>query len=354
MNERTELTREDPKNPFQRKEDELAKTAAADAESARAVAQVQAALVIAKRFPRKSVECMDLILQDCTLPKLAEAATYDYVRGGTSITGATIRLAEAICRRWGNIETGVMELSRHEGYSECLAYAWDLESGYRDTKTFQVRHWRDTKTGGYALTDERDLYELVANMGARRKRSCILSVIPMDVIETAVSQCEKTMRSKIEITDELIVSLLEKFAKHKVTKEMIETRIQRRLAKESLTPALVAQLGKIYNSLEDGMSNITDWFKNGAAPAETTASGRKRPKSKKGKEPTPQPEQKTEEPATEDALNFILKKASAATISGTEILKAFKLEKLADLKKSQVPLVLKWLEDPAAGVPAAA
>ena len=39
---------------------------------------------------------------------------------------------------------------------------------------------------------------------------------------------------------------------------MIEKRIQRRL--EAMTPALMVQLGKVYNSLKDGMSVVSDWF----------------------------------------------------------------------------------------------
>lgn len=57
------------------------------------------------------------------------------------------------------MEAGVKELSRSNGVSECLAYAWDYETNYRDVRTFTVRHWRDTREGGYALKDERDIYE---------------------------------------------------------------------------------------------------------------------------------------------------------------------------------------------------
>lgn len=63
-------------------------------------------------------------------------------------------------------------------------------------KQFQVRHWRDTKSGGYALKDSRDIYEKVANDGARRLRACILAVIPADVVETAVKEALKAKAKK--------------------------------------------------------------------------------------------------------------------------------------------------------------
>ena len=237
---------------------------------AREAAEVHAAMMTAQRFPRDPLKAMDRILAACARPGLAESAIYEYARGGQSVTGPSIRLAEALAGGWGNIATGGVELSRANGVSECLAYAWDLETNYRDEKRFQVRHWRDTKKGGYAITDERDLYELVANMGARRKRACILGVIPADVQEAAVAQCEATLSAKADVTPERIRAMLDKFMEVGVggsnddgkarerTTAAIARKIQRRV--DTITPALMTQLGRIYNSLRDGMSKPGDWF----------------------------------------------------------------------------------------------
>lgn len=234
-------------------------------EQQRAIAQVQAAILVARSMPRDRLMCMDLILQDCTDPDLAEDAEYEYSRGGSKIAGPSIRLLETVARRWGNMESGVKELSRQNGYSECEAYAWDMEGNYRDSKIFQVKHWRDTKQGGYQITDERDIYELVANMGARRKRACMETVIPKDVINKAMEQCEVTLKTKIDITPDYIKGLLNSFARFNVTKEMLEKRIQRHI--DALTPALAVQLRRIFNSLKDGMSVASEWFDVGT-PAE--------------------------------------------------------------------------------------
>jgi hypothetical protein len=212
---------------------------------------------------------MDRILQDCMRATLAEHATYAYARGGNDISGPSIRLAETIARRWGNLEAGVKELTRRDGVSECMSYAWDLETNYREVKSFTVRHWRDTKLGGYALTDERDIYEAIANVGARRKRACILAVIDGDVIEAAVKQCENTLKTNVEVTPTTLAAMVEKFGEYGVTKEHIEQRIQRRL--DAITPAQVVQLRRIYNSLRDGMSEPREWFDSPAVS--TSAEG---------------------------------------------------------------------------------
>jgi hypothetical protein len=235
----------------------------------REVTEVQSAMVIAKRYPRDPKTAYDRIVIACTRPSLAEAALYEYVRGGTKVSGPSIRLAEELARQWGNIVCGVTEIVRMAGHSECLAYAWDLETNFRDERRFTVRHWRDTRQGGYALSEERDIYEVIANMGARRKRACILAVIPGDVTEAAVHQVDVTLKTKIDFNPERAKKMLEGFAEYHVTKEMLEKRIQRRW--DSLTPALFLNLGRIFNSLKDGASSIGDWFETeGEEPAAAT------------------------------------------------------------------------------------
>jgi len=136
--------------------------------------EVQAAMVIAKRFPRDEVEAFNRILLSCKRKSLAESAMYEYPRGGSKVTGPSIRLAEAIAQNWGNIDFGITELEQKNGESQVMAYAWDLETNSRQTKIFSVPHVRSTKKGNAPLTDPRDIYEMVANQGARRLRSCIL------------------------------------------------------------------------------------------------------------------------------------------------------------------------------------
>ena len=225
----------------------------------REIAEVQSKMIIAQRFPRNEKMALDRILQACTRLKLAESALYSYSRGGTDITGPSIRLAETIAQNWGNIDFGIRELEQKNGESTVEAYAWDVQTNTSQRKIFQVPHIRYSRTkGNTVLTDPRDIYELVANQGARRLRACILGVIPGDVVESAAQQCELTLRTRVSITPELLQSLLEKFAAYGVAKEQIEARIQRRF--DAITPALVVQLGKIYNSIKDGMSKPSEWF----------------------------------------------------------------------------------------------
>lgn len=249
-------------NPFRsekRNEIERKTTATEMSDRDRSVTEIQAALTIAKTFPRNPIDSFDRIIQACTRPSLAERALYTYARGGTDITGPSIRLAEAIAQAWGNIEWGIREVEQRDGVSVVEAYAWDMESNTRQRKTFQVAHVRHTKNkGNVKLSDPRDIYEMTANQGARRVRACILGLIPSDVVESATDQCEKTLATNCEVTPARIADMKNKFAKLGVTTEMIERRIQRRC--DAITPALMIQLGKIHNAISDGLGKPSDFF----------------------------------------------------------------------------------------------
>lgn len=275
-------------------------SALVEVEKSRAVQETQAAMVIAKKFPRNQIEAMDRILNTCTRQSLAEHALYSYAKGGTAITGPSIRLAEAIAQNWGNIQFGIRELEQGDRVSTVEAFAWDLETNTKQVKIFQVPHKRYTKKGSYALEDPRDIYEMVANQGARRLRACILGVIPGDVIEAAVKQCDATLKVKADVTPERIAGIVEKFGEYGVTKNQIEARIQRRV--DAITPAQMVSLGKVYNSLKDGMSVAADWFTieegtilpaNGkpteAAPPKKGGVDALKEKLTKGKPPAPAP-----------------------------------------------------------------
>ena len=236
-------------------------------ESSRAVAEVQAALFIARTNPRDQKRAMDRILNACCRTTLAESAVYAYARGGSSITGPSIRLAEAIAQQWGNIQFGIRELSNQGGKSEVQAFAWDVETNTRREITFTVPHIRHTKKGSYKLEDPRDIYELVANQGARRLRACILAVVPGDVVEAAVNQCQLTLQAHTDVTPEGIKALIGAFETFGVTKSQIEKFCQ--CHAESIKAAQIVRLRNVYASLRDGMSSPLDWFEPEEASKES-------------------------------------------------------------------------------------
>lgn len=230
------------------------------ASSNREMEEVKGAIFMARQFPRNVFQSEQRILDACKRPALAETAVYQYPRGGTKVSGPSIRLAEVIAQNWGNIDFGIKELEQREGESVVMSYAWDLETNTRQTKVFTVKHSYKSKGTIKKLDDPRDIYEKIANDGARRLRSCILAVIPGDIIENAVRQCDETLRgnSKGPLKDRIANALKTFKERYKVTQEMIEIRFG--YTADSFTEVDYVELIKIFNSLKDGMSKVEDWF----------------------------------------------------------------------------------------------
>jgi hypothetical protein len=228
-------------------------------ESDRAIAEAQGRLTIAKRFPRDETKAFQRVVEACSRMSLAESAAYAYPRAGQTVTGPSIRLAEELARCWGNISYGITELSRGDGYSEMEAWASDDEANVRTSQKFTVRHVRDTKGGGKALSDERDVYEITANMGGRRLRARILAVLPTHIKDEAIEQCKRTLAGK---TEEPLADRINKavayFARLGVTADKIEKRIGRQISE--MTPDDLADLRAVLNSLKDGAAKIDDFF----------------------------------------------------------------------------------------------
>lgn len=228
-------------------------------EQSRAITEAQGKLLLAKQFPRDENAVYTKLMASCARRGLASAAIYSFPRGRETVSGPSIRLAEEIARLYGNIEFGIRELSNHNGESEMEAYAWDLETNVVSSQKFKVRHERSTKSGTYALNDQRDVYELTANLGARRLRSRLLAVLPPYLVEAATEECRKTLAgNQQEPIEDRARKMLAVFAKMSISQEMIEKRLGYTIDK--ITVDDIIDLMGIHNSLKNGQSGRDDWF----------------------------------------------------------------------------------------------
>ncbi|MEC1395312.1 hypothetical protein P9D26_18525 [Bacillus velezensis] len=262
--------------------------------------EVQAAMVIAKKFPRDVFAAFDRIKKACERRLLAENAVYEYPRGGTKVSGPSIRLAEALAQNWGNIDYGIMELEQKAGESSVMAYAWDLETNTRQTKIFTVKHERKAKGTVTKLNDARDIYEMVANQGARRVRSCILGVIPGDIVDAAVDMCQKTLiNGHKEPLEDRLRNALSTFKKEfGITKEMIEEYIGSNV--DAFTEQDFLKIGRIYTSLRDGMAKKEDYFNVKATSATKSKAEEEFKKQKEQADKPADSKEKAGDPANAD------------------------------------------------------
>jgi hypothetical protein len=245
---------------------------ATNIEQSRAIAEVQAMVVVAQRVPRNVHAARDAVRASCSELGLAEQAFFKFPRGGQTVSGESIHLAVELARCWGNINYGISELARNDdaAQSEMLAFAWDVQTNTRAMTSFIVPHKRDKKGGAEVLTDMRDVYENNANMGARRLREMIFRVIPKWLTAEAANLCHETL-TKGDDTPlaERVKIMVEAFEKIGVSRAQVETKIGAKVAQ--FTPMDVAHLRVSYQSIRRGEVTTDEEFPVTAANAVTEA-----------------------------------------------------------------------------------
>lgn len=231
-----------------------------DVEIGRAAQEVQGMVLMAKHYPRDETRSLERIRMACRRPRLAEAGLYSFPRGGSRVEGLSIRAAEVMAQAWGNMDFGVVELKQADGESSMMAYAWDLETNVRVVKRFTAKHEMKARNAVKKLTDQRDIYEHTANLGARRLRACILGVIPGDVQDIALEEINATLRGDSnEPIEDRIRRMADAFkTKHNVTSEMLEEFLGHNLM--ATNEAELSRLRGIFQSLSDGMASREQFF----------------------------------------------------------------------------------------------
>lgn len=246
---------------------------AAATEETKAIAEIQAKMILARKIPRDPQYCLDLIKLECAEKDLAEKAIYEYTRGTTVIKAPSIRLVECVARHWGNLMSGVKELDIVGNKATVKSFCWDLQTNFSDEKEFTVELVKVTKNGTYELTDPRDRYEMIANMGARRKRSCMQAVIPKNIIDAAMAECEATLSKELNenAIDDTKKQMLEAF---KAFAEWIsEEHLAGVCGKEydKLGKRDIVKLRNLYNAIKDGFVKPESAFGKEIEPEKPSA-----------------------------------------------------------------------------------
>ena len=239
--------------------------AMAQYQESKELAEIKGKMYLSRQCPRDPEWSLQAALRECERRELAEAAQYEYPKGDSVVKGPSIRLVEVLARHWGNITSGVDEIDAKDGETTIKSYAWDLETNVSDSKTFTVKHERTVGKGEmrrtYKLTDERDIYEMVANKGARRKRACLLAVLPGWYVDAAVAACEETLKRALtdgKSMEEVISSLVSAFGEIGILPEQIEEKMGKSVG--SLSKNDVVKLRHLYSAIKDGFVKPADAF----------------------------------------------------------------------------------------------
>lgn len=243
---------------------------ATSVEQSRAVAEVQSAVIVAQQIPRDLNRAEAEMRDACGRMTMAEQAFYQVKNRGT---GPSVHLMRELARVWGNVQYGVNELHRDDNRaeSEILAWAWDVQTNTRATRTFIVPHARMAKGRRQELTDLGDITNNNNNAGARAVRECISAILPKWFTEEAQNICKNTIENGEGIPlPKRVEIMLGKFRELGITEAQLENKIGKK--RGAWDAGDVAQMGITYTSItRDGMDKAEAFPATSSLAEEITA-----------------------------------------------------------------------------------
>lgn len=235
-------------------------------EQSRAIAEVQAAVVVAQQCPRNVQQAIAEMEQACSQPALAHRAFWSLPRGGKKLEGSSVHLARELARCWGNADYGIREMRRDDeaGESEMQAWAWDQQSNVRSSRSFIVPHAIMAKGKRKHLTDLSDIANNNNSVAARAVRETIFTILPVWFREQAEAVASKTLQGgeSGKTLEQRKADAIAHFERAwNVTREQIETLLDRKSGQ--WTAQDLGFLMVLNGELERGEKRVEDEFPKG-------------------------------------------------------------------------------------------
>ena len=234
----------------------------------KARAEIEAAYVMAKKFPRNEDDARVKILKTCAIPSFAEKAKYRKPMAGSFIIGPSIRLAEEIFRQWGHIRSEVGVLYEDNVRRIMQVNVIDLQTGANGSAQFIVEKAVERKSAaGRQVISERinssgEKVSLVVAtedevltksnaMASKVRRNLILQIIPVYILEDALAVVDDVNKKGIkENPDKVKKEVIDNLAKLGVMPSDIVKWLGHPL--EQIIADEVLQLKEIFFSIKEG------------------------------------------------------------------------------------------------------
>lgn len=325
-------------------------------------AEIDMQIATAHRFPRTisavKREIMDLATID---EETADLCFYSLPRGGKSILGPSIRLAEIALYSFGNARAGTRVLGESEDgrFIRVLGVCHDLQ---KNVAIAQEVTRRITKKDGKRFDDDM-IGVTIAAASSIALRNAIFRVVPQALIRPAYKQCLAIVQGDAKSLGErraTVIARLQKLSQE-ITVEKILHRCGVKLVEE-ITGEHILDLVGAGTAIKDGVASIEAYFPSaptkasvpdlespeGQAAAQAELAGVK-PAGEKVPEPPKDAKPKGEkaasaEPPTVTALVEATKVKGIPPKAVEEYLMTkWGLEGIEDLSPEQAQEMSKWI-----------
>lgn len=249
--------------------------------AALAKSEVESQLDAAHRYPRSLKKFLDNATSMATINReTAESCIYALPRGGKTISGPSVRLAEICASAWGNLHLAARIVGEEETNVIAQGGAWDLERNVR----FSVETKRKiTDRNGKRYNE--DMIIMTGNAAASiALRNAIFRVIPKAFVGQVYDRCRKVAVGDASTLAQRRDEVLGRLAKMGADKDRVLAAVQK-ASVEDIGLSELEQLIGMGTSVKEGRVSVDEAFPAPQMPNAPTQEGRRMPLGAKPVEP---------------------------------------------------------------------
>lgn len=221
-------------------------------------AQVDIQIATAKKYPRDVKRSRDNAIAIVTMDKdTASSCGYSLPRGGKSVSGPSVHLANILAQTWGNMRVEAKVIGADKTHVTSQATCFDLENNL--AVRIEVKR-RITDKYGKRFND--DMITVTGNAAnSIAKRNAILSVIPKSVVESTYNAAQQMITGDISDENKLISKRKNVFEGYQNTHGLNENQVLSLIGLRSINQVKkdeLVQLIGIAQAIKDGDTTVEE------------------------------------------------------------------------------------------------
>lgn len=264
--------------------------------------ETEAQLDAAHKYPRSVGKFLKEAVALATLTQaVAESCIYALPRGGKSITGPSVRLAEIVASAYGNLHVGARTLGAEDKEVISQGVAWDLEKNLRVTVESRRRI-----TGKAGKRYDDDMITMTGNAAASiALRNAIFRVVPGAYVKAIYEKVKLVAVGDAKTLGAKRAELVDRLGKMGITPDRVLARVDRPTVEDIGLEDVETLIG-LGTAVKNGDASIDDAFPPLSKPSGDTADLEAKLRAEKPKKPangdakaTKADKPKAEPPATD-------------------------------------------------------
>ena len=224
-------------------------------------AEIDMSIATARKYPRQLSSVKKDMISFATLDQeTAEGCFYSLPRGGKTIQGPSVRLAEIAVSCYGNIRAGsrILQCVTDGPNPHVLVQAEAMDLERNITINIEKRR-RITKKRSADRIDEDDI-NLAANAGsAIAFRDAVFKVIPMALIKPVFEQAKKVAIGDATSLSDKRIAWIAKFGKMGISQDRVLARLEKKTIEDVLLDDIGTLIG-LFNAIKENEVTLDEAF----------------------------------------------------------------------------------------------